>query len=169
MDVSRRRAAVLAAVLAILPLGLTGCGLIGGGGAEGNGASAVPDDGPEKSRAAVQGYLDAMKAKDVVAGRSQLCVPMQAAFDQAATGPNGDFADHFKVPEATITDVRASGGNQEVSTSISVAAGGATKPVQILFTVARSGGAWCIANETVGGASTPTPAGDAGGAVPSPT
>jgi hypothetical protein len=159
MDVSRRRAAVLAAVLAILPLGLTGCGLVASGGAEANSATAVPDDGPEKSRAVVQGYLDAMKAKDVTAGRSQLCAPMQAAFDQAATGPNGDFAGHFTVPEATITDVRANGGQLEVSTSISVAVGGAAKPVQILFTVARGEADWCIANETPGGARTPAPTG----------
>jgi hypothetical protein len=164
MDVPRRRAGVLAAVLATLPLGLTACGLFGGPDGNGGGA-AVVDDGPEKARARVQSYLDAMKAKDVVAGRGQLCVPMQAAFDQAATGPNGDFADHFKVPQATITDVRANGGNQEVSTSISVAVGAAAKPVQILFTVAPSAGDWCIANETVGANAAPT----SGGVSDAPT
>ncbi|WP_329102550.1 hypothetical protein OG792_24240 [Micromonospora sp. NBC_01699] len=161
MDVPRRRAAVLVAVLAMLPLGLGACGL---GGDDGDGAPVIPEDGPEKSRAVVQAYLDAMTTKDVAAGRGQLCVPMQAAFDQAATGPNGDFADHFKVTEATITDVRPNGGQLEVSTSISALAGnGAATPAELLFTVAKAEAGWCIANETVAGASAAGPSPSAGG------
>ncbi|MEV4628323.1 hypothetical protein AB0J90_18830 [Micromonospora sp. NPDC049523] len=164
MEVPRRRAAVLAVVLAMLPLGLTACGL---GGGDDGGPNKIPDDGPEKSRAVVQGYLDAMMSKDVAAGRVQLCVPMQAAFDQAATGPNGDFADHFKVTEATITDVRPNAGQLEVSTSISVLAGnGKATAAQLLFTVTKAEAGWCIANETVGGADTPGPSPSGGGVTP---
>ena len=157
MGVVRLRLVRLAAVLAILPLSLTGCGLrdrVDGGA----GGGAPVDDGADKSRARVQAYLDAMKAKSVDAGREQLCAPMHASFDKAATGPNGDFADHFTVPEAIITDVRAKGGDQEVSAAITVSAGGRKIPVKILFTVARADGQWCIAKETVGG-NTPPPSG----------
>ncbi|MEK8109959.1 hypothetical protein NKG94_47325 [Micromonospora sp. M12] len=48
-----------------------------------------------------------MTAKDVAAGRSQLCALLQDGFDLSATGPNGDFADHFQVPEAAITGIRS--------------------------------------------------------------
>ena len=59
---------------------------------------------------------------------------MQKPFDAAATGPNGDFADHFTVPQATITDVRSGPHGQEVSTAVTVAVGSrkATRP--LLFT-----------------------------------
>jgi hypothetical protein len=151
MKVSRLRLAAPAAALAILSLGPTGCGLISGSVSGGSGGGNAPaDDSADKSRARVQAYLDAMKAKDVAAGRTQLCTPMQAAFDQAATGPNGDFASHFKVSDASITDVRANDGTQEVSTSVTVSASGRTAPTNLLFTVAKSGGEWCIAKEAAG-------------------
>ncbi|MEU8261269.1 hypothetical protein AB0C02_11695 [Micromonospora sp. NPDC048999] len=132
--------------LALLPIVLTGCGQ--------GGAQRSPAD---EAAARVQAYLDAMAAKDVDAGRSQLCAPAQAAFDAAATGPNGDFADHFRVPRATITDVRSGPDGQQVSTAITVAVGSrkATRP--LLFTVTRSGADWCISAEAPGG-HTPKPA-----------
>ena len=73
------------------------------------------------------------------------------------TKPNGDFADHFQVPQAEITDVRPGPRGQEVSTSVSVTAGSrkATRP--LLFTVTRDGADWCIAAEEPGG-HTPAPA-----------
>jgi hypothetical protein len=149
----RLRVAVLVAALMILSASLTGCGLVGGTSA-GGGASdggVRTDDGVQKSRERVQAYLDAMKAKNLDAGRSQLCTPMHDAFDQGATGPNGDFADHFTVSAATITDVRANGNSQEVSTSITVAPAPRTGPTSILFTVVPNAGEWCIAKEAPGG------------------
>ncbi|RKR87236.1 hypothetical protein BDK92_1510 [Micromonospora pisi] len=159
--------------LALLPLGLAACG---DGGAAGRSTpagtptatatvtGAGPDDGPEKARARVQAYLDAMGAKDVPAGRAQLCTPMRAAFDRAATGRNGDFADHFTVSRTSIVDVRANAGQIEVSTEITVAVGGTARAVRILFTVVRAEADWCIANETVGGATAPAPSGSPAGA-----
>lgn len=162
MGQPHRRVATGAALLALLPVTLAGCGLTGGDHSDGGSGSGTPQKAPAeeaaaKSRERVQAYLDAMAAKDVDAGRSQLCAPAQAAFDAAATGPNGDFADHFTVPQATITDVRSGSHGQEVSTAVTVAAGGrkATRP--LLFTVTRSGADWCIDGEAPGG-NTPEPA-----------
>ena len=149
MGISGLRLAGPAVALAILPLGLTACGLVGGSDDDG-GTGAPPEDGADKSRVRVQSYLDAMKTKDVDTGRGQLCAPMQAAFDKSATGTSGDFAKHFTVSEATITDVHAEDGNQIVSTSITVTAGGRKSAATILFTVAHSNGDWCIAKEAPG-------------------
>lgn len=160
MGLTHPRVATAVAALALLPLTLAGCGL---GGDDDTGAPATQaqrapaEEAAAKSRERVQAYLDAMAAKDVDAGRSQLCAPAQDAFDAAATGPNGDFADHFTVPQATITDVRSGPRGQEVSTSITVAVGSrkATRP--LLFTVTRSGADWCISGEAPG-SNTPEPA-----------
>lgn len=154
------RAVAGAALLALLPVTLAGCGLGGGDDAPGGPATqsqrAPAEEAAAKSRERVQAYLDAMAAKDVDAGRSQLCAPMQAAFDAAATGPNGDFADHFTVPQATITDVRSGPQGEEVSTSITVAVGSRKATRSLLFTVTRTGADWCIAGEALGG-NTPEP------------
>ncbi|MGQ5263526.1 nuclear transport factor 2 family protein [Micromonospora sp. ZYX-F-536] len=167
MRPTHRRLAVTAAALVLLPLALAGCGL-GGGGEE---PAAKPDRAPAeeaatRSRERVQAYLDAMTAKDVAAGRSQLCALLHDGFDLSATGPNGDFADHFQVPEAAITDIRSGPRGQEVSVSVSVTAGKRTVTRPLVFTVTRDGGDWCIAGEAPGGApaagATPT------GVVPSP-
>jgi hypothetical protein len=151
-----------AALLALLPLALTGCSLgagddSGSGTGSGRQQRAPAEEAAAKSRERVQAYLDAMAAKDVDAGRSQLCAPAQAAFDDAATGPNGDFADHFTVPEATITDVRSGPHGQEVSTAVTVAVGARKATRTLLFTVTRGGADWCIAGEAPGGTA-PTPA-----------
>ncbi|WBB75282.1 hypothetical protein O7602_07120 [Micromonospora sp. WMMD1128] len=144
------------AVLALLPIGLAGCGV-----GDGNGGPAAPtgrapaEEAAAKSRERVQAYLDALAARDADAGRSQLCAPMQAAFDAAATGPNGDFADHFTVPQAAITDVRTGSKGQEVSAVITVAAGSRKADRALLFTVTRTGADWCIAGEAPGGNSPP--------------
>ncbi|MFI6757848.1 hypothetical protein ACIBF5_01705 [Micromonospora sp. NPDC050417] len=161
-----RRLASPVGPLVLLPLGLTACGHGGGVGgltptgtpaatAAATAAGTAPDDGPEKARARVRAYLDAMGSKDVEAGRAQLCTPMRAAFDRAATGRNGDFADHFTVSRSSIDDVRAIAGQIEVSTSITVAVGGTTRLVRIFFTLVQGEADWCIANETVGGATVP--------------
>ncbi|MFG2055781.1 hypothetical protein ACGFI9_17315 [Micromonospora sp. NPDC048930] len=161
MGQSHRRVVTGAALLALLPVALTGCGLAGGDDADGGSGAGAQQQAPAeeaaaKSRERVQAYLDAMAAKDVDAGRSQLCAPMQAAFDAAATGPNGDFADHFTVPQSTITDVRSGPHGQEVSTAVTVAVGSRTATRPLLFTVTRSGADWCIAGEAPGG-NTPEP------------
>lgn len=153
-----RRAVTGVALFALLPAALTGCGLTGGDDSDGGVPQKAPaEEAAAKSRERVQAYLDAMAAKDVAAGRGQLCAPEQAAFDAAATGPNGDFADHFTVPQATITDIRSGPHGQEVSAAVTVAVGArkATRP--LLFTVTRSGADWCIAGEAPGG-NTPEPA-----------
>ncbi|GIG90092.1 Rv0361 family membrane protein [Plantactinospora endophytica] len=163
MVVVRRRVVGVVAVLAMLPLGLTGCGLLDGFGSEPDVTTTPVDDGPDRARERVQAYLDAMKAKSVTDGREQLCEPLRESFDQAATGPNGDFAKHFSVSAATITDVRANGADQDVSTSITIKASGKATPTKVLFTVARADGQWCIAKEAIGGhepapSGSPTPA-----------
>ncbi|WP_328344331.1 hypothetical protein [Micromonospora sp. NBC_00421] len=142
--------------LVLLPFALLGCGLGGDGEADGQPERAPAQEASAKARERVQAYLDAMAAKDPAAGRNQLCATMQAGFDAAATGPNGDFADHFQVPDATITDIRTGTRGQEVSTTVTVSVGAkkATRP--LLFTVTRDGADWCIAGEEPGG-HTPEP------------
>lgn len=172
MRPTHRRLAASAAGLVLLPVSLVGCG-IGGGDEE---QAAKPEQAPAeeaatRSRERVQAYLDAMTAKDVAAGRSQLCALLQDGFDLSATGPNGDFADHFEVPEAAITAVQPGPRGQEVSVSVSVAAGKRTLTRPLVFTVTRDGGDWCIAGEAPGGDAAPggAPAGDAApGGAPSP-
>ncbi|MGY0007172.1 hypothetical protein [Micromonospora sp. I033] len=161
MGPTHPRAVAGGALLALLTVTLAGCGLGGGDDPAGAPASqsqrAPAEEAATKSRERVQAYLDAMAAKDVDAGRSQLCAPMQAAFDGAATGPNGDFADHFTVPQATITDVRSGPHGQEVTTTVTVAVGSRKATRSLLFTVTRTGADWCIAGEAPGG-NTPGPA-----------
>ncbi|WP_431935536.1 hypothetical protein [Micromonospora sp. RP3T] len=154
MGQQHRRVVTVAVVLALLPVALTACGGDrSAGSAEGSAATqqAPAQEAATKSRERVQAYLDALAARDVAAGRSQLCAPLQAAFDTAATGPNGDFADHFTVPQAAITDVRTGPRGQEVSASITVAAGSEKATRALLFTVTRTGADWCIAGEAPGG------------------
>ncbi|MEQ4305911.1 hypothetical protein ABNF97_31765 [Plantactinospora sp. B6F1] len=154
----RRRLVGVVTVLAMVPLGLAGCSVFDGLVGQGAEPTPTPDEGPDRARERVQAYLDAMKAKSVADGREQLCEPLRESFDQAATGPNGDFAKHFSVSAAKITDVRANGADQDVSTSITVKVGGKTSATKVLFTVARADGQWCIAKEAIGG-HTPAPSG----------
>ncbi|MDW5323027.1 hypothetical protein [Plantactinospora sp. KLBMP9567] len=154
----RRRVVGVVAVLVMVPLGLAGCGPLDGLVGQGAEPTPTPDEGPARARERVQAYLDAMRAKSVADGREQLCEPLRESFDQAATGPNGDFAKHFSVSAAKITDVRANGADQDVSTSITVKVGSKATPTKVLFTVARADGQWCIAKETIGG-HTPAPSG----------
>ncbi|MEU0548002.1 hypothetical protein [Micromonospora sp. NPDC005979] len=162
MRATHRGLAMTAAAFVLLPAALAGCG---SGGDDADKQTATPQRAPAeeaatRSRERVQAYLDAMTAKDVAAGRSQLCAVLHAGFDAAATGPNGDFADHFQVPQATITDVRSGQRGQEVSVSVSVTAGKSKVTRPLLFTVTRDGGDWCIASEAPGGnrATSPSPA-----------
>ncbi|MFC4019489.1 hypothetical protein ACFOW4_16320 [Micromonospora sp. GCM10011542] len=160
MRPTHRRLAATAAGLAVLPVALFGCG-IGGGSDDDDQAAperAPAEEAATRSRERVQAYLDAMTAKDAAAGRSQLCAVLQDGFDVAATGPNGDFADHFEVPQATITDVRSGPRGQEVSATVSVTAGKRKATRALVFTVTRDGGDWCISGEA------PTTAPPSGGA-----
>ncbi|MEH1011576.1 hypothetical protein V6U90_00380 [Micromonospora sp. CPCC 206060] len=158
MGVPRIRRVALATVLVALPVGLAGCGLGGG-----DPADEPADDRPTVEEAAtrarerVQAYLDAMKAKDPAAGRAQLCDPMHEAFDAAATGPNGDFATHFTVGDAAVTEVRDTERGQQVAATVTVTVAGKPRSSGLLFTVTRSAGQWCISGETVGTAAAPTP------------
>jgi hypothetical protein len=171
MHLPRPQSLLLAVAVAMTPL-VGGCGLLDFGGGGGP-LSAPTEDAGAKARERVQSYLDAMKAKDAVQGRSQMCTVMQATFDTAASGPNGDFAKHFTVSEAVITEVRANDGRQEVETSITVDANGKNVPVNLVFTVARTDEGWCIAGEApatappVGGE--PSAAEPGGGPAPSPS
>ncbi|WFE41482.1 hypothetical protein [Micromonospora sp. WMMD998] len=151
MGQQQRRVAAVTVLLALLPVGLAGCGEADAGGAAAPTGRAPAEEAAAKSRERVQAYLDALAARDTDAGRSQLCAPMRAAFDAAATGPNGDFAKHFTVPRATITDVRTGSKGQEVSAVITVAAGSHEADRALLFTVTRTGADWCIAGEAPGG------------------
>ncbi|MEU8330202.1 hypothetical protein [Micromonospora sp. NPDC048839] len=159
-----RRLAPTAAGLLLLPVALVGCGIGDDDAKEkppAKPARAPAEEAAARSRERVQAYLDAMTAKDVAAGRSQLCAVLHDGFDLAATGPNGDFADHFQVPEAAITAIRSGPLGQEVSVSVSVTAGKRTVARPLVFTVTRQGSDWCIAGESPGGgpAANPTPTG----------
>ncbi|WP_018251721.1 hypothetical protein [Salinispora mooreana] len=103
-----------------------------------------------KARERVQAYLDAVAAKDVAAGRSQFCAVMHPAFDAVATGPSGDFADHFEVSQAQITEVEPGPRGEEVSAALSVTTDAEELVRPLLFTVTRDGADWCIASETPG-------------------
>ncbi|MCG5461186.1 nuclear transport factor 2 family protein [Micromonospora sp. NPDC053740] len=160
MRPTHRRLAATAAGLMLLPVALVGCGI----GDKDEKSAAKPARAPAeeattRSRERVQAYLDAMAAKDVDAGRSQLCALLHDGFDLGATGPNGDFADHFQVPEAAITDIRSGPLGQEVRVSVSVAVGKRTVIRPLIFTVTRDGSDWCIAGEAPGGPVAPTPTG----------
>ncbi|RZT80120.1 hypothetical protein EV382_3363 [Micromonospora violae] len=159
MRPTHRTLAATAAGLVLLPVALVGCGIGGGGEKESatGPARAPAEEATARSRERVQAYLDAMAAKDVAAGRSQLCALLHDGFDLGATGPNGDFADHFKVPEATITDIRPGPLGQQVSVSVSVAVGKRTVTRPLVFTVTRDGSDWCIAGEAPGAGSTASP------------
>jgi hypothetical protein len=137
-----------AAVAAVALLG--GCDLIGGEKSSAPTSLAAPDavaEGAAPSRERVQQYLDAMRAKDVRKGRTQLCPVLHAGFDQSATGPNGDFARHFTVRAATIVDVRRNGGKHEVVASVTVSADGRRMVRALKFSVARGEAGWCIDGE----------------------
>jgi hypothetical protein len=151
----------LAAAVSVGAL-LGGCGLIERDQPIPSRAPAPPDaiaEGAAPSRERVQQYLDAMRTKDVRKARTQLCPVLHPGFDQAATGPNGDFARHFTVPTARIVDVRARGGKQEVTATLTVSTGGRRVVRSLKFTVARSDSGWCIDGESPVAAPRPTPSG----------
>ncbi|MEW2382015.1 hypothetical protein AB0873_07975 [Micromonospora sp. NPDC047707] len=154
MRTAYRRLAVGALVVA-LPPALTGCGIGGDDQPAERPGRAPVEEASAKARERVQAYLDAMTAKDVAAGRSQLCAAMHEAFDAAATGPNGDFADHFEVPQAQITDIRPGPQGLQVSTAVSVTSGRQKLTRPLLFTVTRDGADWCIAGEARGNPPSP--------------
>lgn len=150
MGVLRLRPTARATALLILLLASAGCGVFGDSSDAGD--AGPVDEGPEKARALVQAYLDAVVAKDPATGREQFCPEMREAFDRFATGPNGDFAEHFTAAQASITDVRAKdASHQEVSTVITTVVQEQESQAELLFTVARTEQGWCIADERPGG------------------
>ncbi|WP_416905530.1 hypothetical protein [Micromonospora echinospora] len=162
----KRGAVPLAVVLAALTFALSGCGIGGDDEPAEEPDRAPAEEAATRSRERVQAYLDAMVAKDVAAGRSQFCATAHAAFDAAATSPNGDFAEHFTVPAATVTDVRSGARGQEVSASVTVSVGGQSTTRALVFTVTRTGADWCIADEVPGD---PTAPGASPGATVEPS
>ncbi|WBB54233.1 hypothetical protein [Verrucosispora sp. WMMD573] len=157
MRVRYQRPAGVVALLATVPFALVGCGLVGGETEAEQPGRAPAEEAMLRSRERVQAYLDAMAAKDVAAGRSQLCAVLHEAFDAAATEPNGDFADHFEVSKSEITDIRPGPSGQEVSTAVTVTVGKKDASRPLLFTVTRDGLDWCISDERPG-ARSPAPA-----------
>ncbi|WP_435831132.1 Rv0361 family membrane protein [Polymorphospora rubra] len=155
----RRGGVLFGAVL--LGAALAGCG--------DSGSDEPTPDAGERARERVQAYLDAMKAKDVAAGRAQLCAAMQATFDRIATGPNGDFAAHFTVPDATIDGVRAEGAHQLVDATVTVAVAGEPGPVGLVFTVTLVDGHWCISDEVPAPAPKPDDEAPTPASTPSPS
>jgi len=147
-------AASVIATLVVLPLAVTACTdepeLTTAP------TSAAPPAGTEESRSLVQNYLDAMRVKDVDQGRVPLCSAMVDMFDTSATGPAGDFADHFTVPAAEIIEIRPVDGGHEVDTAVTVVAGSERERVDLVFTVVADGDGWCIADESL--AESPSPA-----------
>jgi hypothetical protein len=105
------------------------------------------DESPRLAKEKVEAYLAAMTAKNVKAGRLQLCPSLYGIFDKTATGTGGDFARGVSVSDATVTDVRKDGPAQKVTAALTVTAGGASGPVGIAFTVSRIESGWCIAGE----------------------
>ena len=119
---ARRRTA---AGLVLLPAALVGCG-IGGDDEDEPAASPSghpPRRPPPRSRERVQAYLDAMAAKDVAAGRSQLCALLHDGFDARRHRPERRLRRPLQGAPATITDVRSGPRGQEVSASVAVTAG----------------------------------------------
>ncbi|HEX5597936.1 MAG TPA: hypothetical protein VFX61_18270 [Micromonosporaceae bacterium] len=156
MRVASQPRMVLVTAAALLPLALTSCGLLG----PKIDHEAIAAEAAAKSRERVQNYLDAMKTKDPNLGREQLCEVLRPSFDTAATSPNGDFADHFTVTDAIITEVRANGGEQEIDAAVTVSAAGQDSAINLRFTVRKIGEQWCIADEVPveGSAGTPSTA-----------
>jgi hypothetical protein len=151
----------LAAAVAAAAL-VSGCWLTGGDRPQAAGTGEAPDpvaEGAAPSRQRVQDYLDAMRAKDVSQGRLQLCPGLRRAFDQSATGPNGDFAKHFTVPAARILEARAKGGKHEVLASVTVAVNGRNAVRSLRFTVAKGEAGWCIDSELPVANPRPAPSG----------
>lgn len=148
-----KRGRTAAVALAAFTLVLSGCGLGDEPADDPNRAPA--EEAANRSRERVQAYLDAMVAKDVAVGRSQFCATAHAAFDAAATGANGDFAEHFTVGQAVITDVRPGPRGQEVAVNVTVTVGEESLTRSLLFTVTRDGADWCIVDEAPGDPAAP--------------
>lgn len=118
--------------------------------ASGASAPATPD-ADVSARAVIDSYLNAMKAKDVRKGREQMCAAVQVGFDERATSPNGDFADHFVLTEANIDRVESAGTDRKVTAKVTVApkSGGSSNTASVLFTVTAEDSRWCISNATL--------------------
>lgn len=113
------------------------------------GADPKPiDESPQKAREKVEAYLLAMGKRDLAAGRKQLCPTLAGTFDKTAQGEGGDFSKKVKVSGGFVTDVRAEGNGQQVTTAMLVTpAGGKATPVGVVFLVTNIDTGWCIARE----------------------
>ena len=112
-------------------------------------APTESDDGRAQAEEPVRDYLDAMRAKDVEQGRAQLCPATQEIFDASATGPSGDFAERFTVPQTQVVDTRPVAVGFEITATVTVAAADATSDVELVFTVTPADAdGWCIHDET---------------------
>ncbi|GIF68124.1 hypothetical protein Ais01nite_61590 [Asanoa ishikariensis] len=113
------------------------------------GADPKPvDESPQKAREKVEAYLAAMGKRDAAAGRKELCPTLAGTFDKTATGDGGDFNKKTKVSGGIVTDVRADGNGQKVTTAMLVTPpGGKPTPVGVVFLVTNIDTGWCIAGE----------------------
>jgi hypothetical protein len=148
-----------AALAALAALGLGACDAVEK--ITGPPAPTPVDESPRLAREKVEAYLAAMTAKDVKAGRRQLCPSLYGIFDKTATGTGGDFARGVTVSDATVIDVREDGPAHKVTAALTAATRATSGRVGIAFTVSRIESGWCIAGEE---AAVPPPA-----AVPSPS
>ncbi|WFE29487.1 hypothetical protein O7623_09975 [Solwaraspora sp. WMMD791] len=134
---------------AVLALSISGCTADGSAPQTPAPSAAQSPSGQGESEAVVHAYLDAMRSKDVAQGRAQFCPATQPIFEASATGPNGDFAEEFTVPQAEIVGTRQTTVGYEVTTRVTVVTGSTTVPVELVFTVTPADdGTWCIHDET---------------------
>jgi hypothetical protein len=142
----RRRALAVATLTVALAAPLGGCTL-----ADKIVGAAEPspvDESPQKAREKVEAYLAAMAKRDAAAGRKHLCPTLAGTFDKTAKGDGGDFNPKTKVAGPLVTDVRADGNGQKVTTAMLVTiAGQRPTPVGVAFLVTNIDTGWCIAGE----------------------
>ncbi|MEV4534877.1 hypothetical protein AB0J82_13705 [Asanoa sp. NPDC049518] len=145
---SRRRALAVVALSLALAAPLGGCSVA----KQIVGADPKPiDESPQKAREKVEAYLAAMAKRDVAAGRKQLCPTLAGTFDKTAQAEGGDFSKRTKVSGGIVTDVRAEGNGQKVTTAMLVTpSGGEATPVGVVFLVTNIDTGWCIAGEDPG-------------------
>ena len=142
---SRRRALATAALTVVLAAPLAGCSIT----EKIVGAEPKPvDESPQKAREKVEAYLAALAKRDAAAGRKQLCPTLATVFDKTATAEGGDFYKKTKVSGPVVTDVRAEGDGQKVTTAMLVTVSGQKPtPVGVGFLVTNIDTGWCIAGE----------------------
>lgn len=150
----------------IVPLVAVGLLAVGCGNDRGSSkdAAATPSasasaSNEDHAREVVQHYLDAMLAKDLAAGKEQMCPALHEQFDKIATGDEGDFSPKLAVKEQSITKVEPKGedGHRVTTTMVVQAKESGANAVKgdIAFDVHKLGDLWCIFNEEIVGKPTP--------------